>query len=112
MRAGSTRPSPNRWFRTIQPVVDAAWRGASLEDYRFPELAPERSGRLKLLQWYMARVNRATFRSAAVTDQLYRVIHVLEPSGHLFRPRILAEVLFGRGVQRTRSPSDPRLRQV
>jgi 2-polyprenyl-6-methoxyphenol hydroxylase-like FAD-dependent oxidoreductase len=90
-----------RWFRTIQPVVDAAWSGASLEDYRFPELAHERSVRSKLLRWYMDRVNRATFRSAAVTDQLYRVIHVLEPPGRLFRPRILAEVLFGRGVQRT-----------
>ena len=111
--AGGIDPAfAQRWFRTIQPVVDAAWSGASLEDYRFPELAQERSVRLKLLQWYMDRLNRATFRSAAVTDQLYRVIHVLEPSGRLFRPRILAEVLFGRGVQRTPSPSDPRLHQV
>ena len=45
-----------RWFQTIRPVVDAAWNGVRLEDFRFPELARERPLRLRPLQWYMERV--------------------------------------------------------
>ncbi|HEX6013166.1 MAG TPA: FAD-dependent monooxygenase [Geminicoccaceae bacterium] len=82
-----------RWFRDLKPIVDRAWRGVSLEDFRFPELADRRPARLRPLQWYMRRVHLATHRSARVTDQFYRVMNFLDPPTALFRPRILAEVL-------------------
>jgi 2-polyprenyl-6-methoxyphenol hydroxylase-like FAD-dependent oxidoreductase len=84
-----------RWFRRIAPVVEAAWGGVALEDLRFPELAHQRPIHLGALQWYMGRVNRATHRSARVTDQFYRVMNFLDPPRALFRPRMLAEVLLG-----------------
>jgi len=86
-----------RWFRRIRPVIDIAWNGASLEDLRFPELAQQRPARLKPLQWYMDRVHRATHRSPIVTDQFYRVVNFLDPPTSLFRLRVLADSLFGRG---------------
>lgn len=85
-----------RWFRGIAATVDSAWNGASLEDFRFPELAHRRPARLAPLTWYLGRVHRATRRSAAVTDQLYRVINLLDAPAALFRPRVLADVLLGR----------------
>lgn len=84
-----------RWFRAMAPIVDAAWNGVSLEDLRFPELADRRPTRVVPLQWYMARVTRATHRSPAVANQFYRVINFLDPPRALFRPRILAEVVLG-----------------
>jgi 2-polyprenyl-6-methoxyphenol hydroxylase-like FAD-dependent oxidoreductase len=84
-----------RWFRRIRPAVDAAWGGVSLEDFRFPELAQQRPIGLGALQWYMGRVNRATHRSARVTDQFYRVMNFLDRPSALFRPSVLAEVLVG-----------------
>ena len=75
-----------RWFQTIRPVVDAAWNGVRLEDFRFPELAGERPLRLRPLQWYMERVQQATHRSAFCDrpllsrDELSRAaISVLQP---------------------------------
>ena len=84
-----------RWFHAIAPAIDGAWNAVSIEDLRFPELADRRPVRMRPLQWYITRVHRATHRSAAVTDQFYRVMNVLDPPTALFRPRILADVLFG-----------------
>src|SRR4029453_19227859 len=35
---GITADFGQRWFRTIKPIVDAAWDAVLLEDFRFPEL--------------------------------------------------------------------------
>jgi 2-polyprenyl-6-methoxyphenol hydroxylase-like FAD-dependent oxidoreductase len=82
-----------RWFQTIKPIVDAAWRGVLLEDFRLPELADQRLLRMRPMQWYMDRVHRATHRSAVVTNQFYRVMNFLDPPTRLFRPRVLSEVM-------------------
>jgi 2-polyprenyl-6-methoxyphenol hydroxylase-like FAD-dependent oxidoreductase len=84
-----------RWFRSIQPVIDVAWDGVQVEDYRFPELKDQRPYRIRPLQWYLERVHQATYRSPVVVDQFYRVLSFLAPPTSLFRPRILAEVLAG-----------------
>jgi len=83
------------WFRRINPVVDAAWDAAAVEDLRFPELERQRPARLRLLQWYMDRVHRATHRSPAITDQFYRVVNLLDPPTRLFGPRVLVGSLLG-----------------
>jgi 2-polyprenyl-6-methoxyphenol hydroxylase-like FAD-dependent oxidoreductase len=83
------------WFRAVEPAVDGAWNGVAIEDLRFPELADRRPARVRPLQWYMAQVHSATHRSAAVTDQFYRVMNFLDRPATLFRPRILADVLLG-----------------
>src|SRR4051812_21587506 len=94
--AGGIAPDfSRRWFRTITPIVDAAWDAVLIEDYRFPELASQRPLRLGPLQWYMGRVHRATYRSPRVTEQIYQVVSFLAPPSTLFRPRIAADVLFG-----------------
>jgi 2-polyprenyl-6-methoxyphenol hydroxylase-like FAD-dependent oxidoreductase len=85
-----------QWFRSATALIDAAWDGVLIEDFRFPELANERPLRLRLLQWYMGRVHRATYRSTRVTDQFYRVLNFMDPPATLFRPRIALDVLFGR----------------
>jgi 2-polyprenyl-6-methoxyphenol hydroxylase-like FAD-dependent oxidoreductase len=102
-----------RWFRTMKPIVDAAWNGALLEDLRLPELAGQRALRLRPMQWYMDRVQRATHRSAFVTNRFYRVMNFLDPPVRLFGPRMLAEVMLagframvgGVGVEGPERPS-------
>ena len=73
-RGGITPEFSRRWFRTVESIVDVAWDAISIEDLRFPEIEDERPFRLRLLQWYMGRVHRATYRSRAVTEQFYRVV--------------------------------------
>jgi 2-polyprenyl-6-methoxyphenol hydroxylase-like FAD-dependent oxidoreductase len=104
-----------RWFRSLAPLIDAAWNGVSLEDLRFPELAHHRPTRVLPLQWYMGRVSRATHRSALVANQFYRVINFLDPPARLFRPRVMAQVLLGglrrRAVDAVR-PDGPRTGEI
>ena len=64
-----------------------------IEDYRFPELIPQRPSRIRAFQWYLERVHRATYRSPAVTEQFYRVVSFLAPPTPLFHPRMVANVL-------------------
>jgi 2-polyprenyl-6-methoxyphenol hydroxylase-like FAD-dependent oxidoreductase len=82
-----------RWFRGIAPIVDGAWGSVRLEDFSCPELAHECPLHLRLMQWYMGRVHRATQRSAFAADRFYRVMNFLEPGSRLFDRRMMAEVL-------------------
>jgi 2-polyprenyl-6-methoxyphenol hydroxylase-like FAD-dependent oxidoreductase len=82
-----------RWYRAVARIVDVAWQGVAIEDYRFPELADQRPTALRPLQWYMERVHRATHSNGEVTDQFYRVMSFLDSPTKLFRPRIAANVL-------------------
>ena len=94
---GRITPALTRgWFRTAARIADVAWQAVSVEDFRLPELAGRRPMTLRPLQWYMERVQQATYRSAAVTDQFYRVLNFVDPPTALLRPRIAAEVLLGR----------------
>jgi 2-polyprenyl-6-methoxyphenol hydroxylase-like FAD-dependent oxidoreductase len=86
-RAGGIKPDFSRdWFRGIRPIVKFAWDAVLLEDYRFPELKRQRPLRLWPLQWYMDRVQRATYRSPKVTEQFYRVVGFLDTSSALSPP--------------------------
>jgi hypothetical protein len=79
----------------------------TLEDLRHPELARARPRHLRLLQWYMARLHRATHRSAVATDRFYRVMNFLAPPATLFRPRVLAAVLLGGAGTAARRATGP-----
>ncbi|EYD71545.1 monooxygenase, FAD-binding protein [Rubellimicrobium mesophilum DSM 19309] len=109
-REGATAGMQARWFREAGRIADAAWTGVAVEDFRLPELAGQAPRSLRPLQWYMARVQAATCRSAVVADAFYRVIGFVEPPGALFRPRVAAEVLLGRGPKPGRSPAPGRAR--
>ncbi len=97
------------WYGRIAPIVDGAWNGVSIEDLRFPELAHQRPLKIRPLQWYMWQVHRATHRSPQVTAQFYRVMNFLAPPTSLFRPRIIADVLFG-GIGR-KAAREPQTRR-
>jgi 2-polyprenyl-6-methoxyphenol hydroxylase-like FAD-dependent oxidoreductase len=81
------------WYDAIARIIDVAWQGVAIEDYRYAELADQRPAALRPVQWYMSRVHRATHASAEVVDRFYRVIGFLEPPSALIRPRVLANVL-------------------
>jgi 2-polyprenyl-6-methoxyphenol hydroxylase-like FAD-dependent oxidoreductase len=100
-----------RWYQCISKIIDLAWQGVLIEDFRLPELADRRPASLRPLQWYMQRVHHATHRSAAVTDQFYRVISFLDPPAALFSPRIMANVLLGALRMRTAAESSVNQRQ-
>ena len=82
-----------QWFRRAARIADVAWQAVSVEDFRHPELAGTRPISLRPLQWYMDHVQRATYRSAAVTKQFYRVLNFVDPPTALLRPRMAAAVL-------------------
>ena len=92
-----------RWFARTKSIVDAAWDGVSIEDFRFPELRSERPLRLRAAQWYVGRLHRATYRDPRVTDQFYRVLSFIDRPFTMFSPRTAGRVLFGRAQTLHRS---------
>lgn len=90
---GVTSAMTTQWFRTAARIADVAWQAVSVEDFRHPELAGTSPISLRPLQWYMDHVQRATYRSAEVTEQFYRVLNFVDPPTALLRPRMAAEVL-------------------
>jgi 2-polyprenyl-6-methoxyphenol hydroxylase-like FAD-dependent oxidoreductase len=90
---GATPEATHALQRRIAAQVDAPWQMAESEDLRFPEVAGERSWRLKVQHAYGSLVAEASAVDATVMRTLLGVIHLIEPPERLLAPAFRARVL-------------------
>jgi 2-polyprenyl-6-methoxyphenol hydroxylase-like FAD-dependent oxidoreductase len=77
------------------------WLMATGEDFRYPATEGGHPDRLtRLTHWYMDRVLLLCAERADVYRTFASVLHMLNPPGVLFRPRILLKVLAYRAQER------------
>ncbi|MFE9202418.1 FAD-dependent oxidoreductase [Micromonospora sp. NPDC007230] len=91
LRAGS--PAPLRFLHDISRVIDVPWDISAGGDLDFPEVEGHRSVKIRVGNAYIARVQYAATKDAAVTDQYMRVAGLMDPPSSLMRPAIMARVL-------------------
>jgi 2-polyprenyl-6-methoxyphenol hydroxylase-like FAD-dependent oxidoreductase len=85
-----------RYFTGVTKIVDVPWDITVGADLRFPQVEGERTGRVKLLNAYLARVHRAATRDAVVAGTFLRVANFLVPPPALMAPGMLWRVWRGR----------------
>ncbi|WP_330186461.1 squalene monooxygenase [Dactylosporangium sp. AC04546] len=85
---------PARFYARAAKVVDTPWDIAVGADLGFPEVVGVRTGKTRFLNGYVARVQTASERSAAVAGRFLRVANLVAPPQALFAPPILARVLW------------------
>ncbi len=94
LRRGLDRPSLAREFwQACAPTVDVPWQIAAGGDRRFPGVPGQVDRRTRLLNGYVARVQRAAAVDPAVGTAFLRVANLEAPPSSLMSPPVLARVV-------------------
>ncbi len=83
----------SRFFRAAAKPIDVAWQFSVGADLAMPEIEGKRSAQIRVLNRYIARMQRAAETEPAVSEAFLRVIHFLDPPSRLFAPGVLRRVL-------------------
>jgi 2-polyprenyl-6-methoxyphenol hydroxylase-like FAD-dependent oxidoreductase len=79
--------------KALADVVQAPWRLASGDDFRYQEAQGKRLFGTRLFNWYMRRIHELMASHPLVTLRGYEVLQLLKPFSALFEPRIVWAVL-------------------
>ncbi|NJN53416.1 MAG: FAD-binding monooxygenase [Anaerolineae bacterium] len=85
-----------RFFKRAAKVVDSPWQLAVGEDFRFPQTSGPKPAGTDFINYYVAKVHRATLSDPEVCLALLKVMNLMAPPPSLFHPRIVWRVLRAR----------------
>jgi|CXWL01.1.fsa_nt_gi 2-polyprenyl-6-methoxyphenol hydroxylase-like FAD-dependent oxidoreductase len=83
-----------RYFKAAARVVDTPWQLAVGADLSIDAVVGHRPLPVRLVNAYIARLQRVAPNDAVVAQAFLKVVHMLEAPPTLFSPRILARVLW------------------
>jgi len=92
-----------RFFKATAKVIDIPWQLAVGGDLALPSVAGPRPFPLKLINAYVARVQRAAVEDPVVAAAFVRVMHMLAAPPSLFAPAVVRGVLRHGGMAHTRT---------
>lgn len=81
-----------RFFRQAARVIDTPWKIAVGNDLRIPEAAGPRTAGVRLVNWYMKKLLKASHRSPAISAAFHRVGNLLAAPRSLLSPAVAARV--------------------
>ena len=93
-----------RFFRAAAKVIDPPWQLAVSSDLALPNVPGPRPLPVRIVNAYIARLQRAATHDPEVSLAFIRVIHLVAAPASLFAPRIFLRVIFGGG--RLRAAAD------
>jgi 2-polyprenyl-6-methoxyphenol hydroxylase-like FAD-dependent oxidoreductase len=111
--AGGEEGLGRRYFRAAAKVIDTPWQLAASSDLALPNVPGRRPLPVRLVNAYIARLQRAAAHDPKVSVAFIRVIHLVAAPASLFAPRILLRVIVGGGRRRAATnPAVPADRRV
>lgn len=93
-----------RFQKALAGVVQAPWRLATGDDFRYPEAQGNRPFGTRVFNWYMRRIHELMATNPLVTLRGYEVLQLLKPLSALFEPRIVWAVLSKELASRLQKP--------
>lgn len=99
-------PRPRAFFQDIAREIDSPWELSAGADLGYPGVEGRRSLKVRLINAYVGRLQRAATRDAAVTNAFIRVAGLVDPPPALMRPGNLIRVLRHGGRGRPASAPD------
>jgi 2-polyprenyl-6-methoxyphenol hydroxylase-like FAD-dependent oxidoreductase len=89
-----TPPDPLALLADFARLITPPWRLSTRGDLEFPAVPGPRPLSVRLYNAYVNRVRYAAGTSPAVTRALFRVMGLVDPPRALWRPRLVAKVLW------------------
>ncbi len=81
------------FFRRAAKVIDNPWSIAAGSDLRIPETVGPRTGAVKFINWYLAKLHKAAHTDPVAAVAFLRVANLLAPPPSLMSPAIASRVL-------------------
>jgi 2-polyprenyl-6-methoxyphenol hydroxylase-like FAD-dependent oxidoreductase len=92
---GTTREFEAEFQKRLARHNSTPWLLATNEDFRFPQTEGERPrGGTRLIQRYIDRLFIASVEDPEIFEAFISVAHLLKGPGYLFRPKVVAKVLW------------------
>jgi 2-polyprenyl-6-methoxyphenol hydroxylase-like FAD-dependent oxidoreductase len=95
--AGGKDGLARRFFRAAAKVIDAPWQLAVGGDLALPNVPGPRALPVRIINAYIARLQRAATHDAKIAVAFIRVIHLVAAPASLFSPGVFLRVMFGGG---------------
>jgi 2-polyprenyl-6-methoxyphenol hydroxylase-like FAD-dependent oxidoreductase len=92
--AGGEDGAAKRFFRAAARVIDAPWQLAVGGDLALPAVPGPRPLAVRIINAYVARLQRAAEHDARVALAFIRVIHLIAAPASLFAPQVFLRVMF------------------
>lgn len=96
-------PDPRRFFADLAQVLDAPWDIAAGSDLAYPEVAGRRTAKVRLINAYVSRLQRAAVHDADLGVAFFRAAGLIDPPQSMMRADRALRVLRG---PRTPPPAD------
>ncbi len=90
---GGAVPEPAAFFRDIAKEIDSPWEFSAGADLGYPGVEGKRSAKIRFINSYVARYQRAAARDSGLTDSFVRVAGLIDPPTSLLTPGKLLRVL-------------------
>lgn len=102
----ATVPQPHEFFQEISRQIDSPWEFAAIADLGYEGVEGRRTAKIRMINAYIARLQRAAVHDASLTNAFMRVAGLIDEPTALLHPGKVLRVLrqFGR---RPSQPSAP-----
>lgn len=100
-------PEPRQYFAAIAKVIDSPWEFVAIADLGYPGVEGRRSFKVRMINGYVARLQRAAAHDSALTNAFIRVAGLVDEPTALLRPdRVIRTLLrSGRGSRPVPAPT-------
>src|SRR6266498_2463294 len=79
-------PAPSEFFREIARQIDSPWEFAAIADLGYAGVEGPRSPKVRMINAYIARLQRAAVHDASLTNAFMRVAGLIDEPTALLRP--------------------------
>ncbi|GAB3058702.1 FAD-binding monooxygenase [Micromonospora schwarzwaldensis] len=101
----TTVPDPHEFFQEISRQIDSPWEFAATADLGYAGVEGRRTAKIRMINAYVAKVQRAAVHDASLTNALMRVAGLIDEPTALLRPGKMLRVLRQSGRRPDRAPA-------
>ena len=91
--AGGAVPEPTAFFRDIAKEIDSPWEFSASADLGYAGVEGKRNAKIRFINNYVARYQRAAVHDSGLTDAFVRVAGLIDPPTSLLTPGKMLRVL-------------------
>lgn len=89
-----------RFYARVTPTIDACWKGATIEDFRYEETVGDKPALVGLINAYLSTVHKASQSDAYIYSEFLQVAGLLKPADALLSAKVVTRSL-GAALLRT-----------
>ncbi len=89
-----------RFYARITPIIDACWKGATIEDFRYRETVGDKPPLVGLINAYLSLVHKASQSDPYIYSEFLQVAGLLKPADALLSAKVVTRSL-GAALLRT-----------